>query len=104
MNNIYSVIFTLLGAMSFVVLFILIRYINDARYIGYRVRRWKEKTKPDEFGRWRPWFAWRPVRTVGGELIWWDTVYRQLGNNYSDQDDWSWYYYGTVMDVLKDTK
>jgi hypothetical protein len=97
-------LFVLSGTLFFVFLVILIHYINDARYIGYRARRWKERTKPHHFGRWRPWFAWRPVRTVEGELIWWATVYRHLGNNYSDQDDWSWYYYGTIMDVLKDTQ
>lgn len=28
-------------------------------------------------GQWRIWFAWHPVRTVDGDLVWWQYVYRR---------------------------
>jgi hypothetical protein len=102
MNDIYSAIFTLLGAMSVVVLVFVVRWANDATVTGWRLRRWEERAVNHKDREWKEWFAWRPVKTVAGETIWWTTVYRQLGNTYSDQEDFNWYYYGTIMDVLKD--
>lgn len=51
---------------------------------------------------WNPWFAWRPVKDIHGAWHWWERVYRKTGNTYPDQEDWTWYYYGTIFDVLKD--
>lgn len=104
MENIYGILITLGGALSAIALLFLIRWANDARFVGWRLRRWCERSVPQVDRPWRPWFAWRPVRTVTGEVVWLDTVYRQVGNDYVDHDDWSWYHYGTIMDVLKDTK
>ena len=56
--------------------------------------------------KWTTWFAWRPVKTIGGRWIWLKRIYRTVGNTYVDQDDWTWYYtwyyYGDDFDVLKD--
>ena len=101
MNNIYPILFTISGTLCAVGLMFLIRWANDATFKGWRLRRWQERSVPKHEREWRPWFAWRPVKTVSGELIWWATVYRQLGNDYVDQEDLSWYYYGTILDVLK---
>jgi hypothetical protein len=30
-----------------------------------------------EFREWHPWFAWRPVETEDGFLVWWQTVQRR---------------------------
>lgn len=79
----------------------LIRWVNDVNMTGWRLRRWQDRSVLKSDRPWRLWFAWRPVQTVSGERVWWTTIYRQLGNAYSDQDDWSWYYYGTILDVLK---
>jgi hypothetical protein len=104
MNNIYSAVFTLLGAVSAVGLVVVIRWANDANCTGWRLRQWKEYCNSGAGREWQPWFAWRPVRTVAGEQVWWTTVYRQIGNTYVDHDDWTWYHYGTVIDVLRDTR
>lgn len=100
MSNLYGVIFTVLGALAAVGLTFLIRWANDASFTGWRLQRWEERGVEKSQREWRAWFAWRPVRTVSGELVWWCTVYRKLGNDYTDMEDWSWYYYGTVFDVL----
>ena len=104
MNNIYPILFTIGGTLLMFCIAFLIRWANDATLTGWRLRRWHERSEPVNERVWKTWFAWRPVKTVSGELIWWATVYRQVGNTYSDQEDWTWYYYGTIMDVLKDTK
>jgi len=51
--------------------------------------------------RWEGWYAWRPVRDTHGEWHWLDQIYRLRGNTYVDANDWPWYHYGTVFDVLK---
>jgi len=53
-----------------------------------------------EVGKWRPWFAWRPVK-IHGKRVWCTTIYRRCINTYVDQDDWSRYEYGTLFDVIK---
>ena len=69
------------------------------------MREWKRRRFHEPVTRqkvWRTWFAWRPVRTVSGRVVWWATVYRNIGNGYVDYDDWRWYHYGDLTDVLKD--
>ena len=90
-----------------VVLLVIIRqWFLEYRPPKWRQRRWQEENdivihyEP----KWQSWFAWRPVRTVGGEVVWWSEVYRCIGNDYVDHDDWRWYHYGNIMDVLKETK
>ncbi len=51
---------------------------------------------------WKPWFAWRPVRTVSDERIWFKPIYRRCINTYVDMDDWSKYEYGTLFAILKE--
>lgn len=53
---------------------------------------------------WREWFAWYPVRTIGGKLYWWTKVYRKCGNNYVDYDNWTWYFYADDFDVIKEVE
>lgn len=51
--------------------------------------------------KWEAWYAWRPVKDIHDRWHWLRTVYRITGNTYADQDDWRWYRYGTILDVLK---
>jgi hypothetical protein len=104
MNNIYGILFIILGTASFIALIVLIRWVNDATFTGWRLRRWHERSVPQVNRMWLPWFAWRPVKTVTGEVVWLDTVYRQIGNDYTDMDNWTWYYYGTIFETLKETQ
>ena len=50
---------------------------------------------------WTPWFAWRPVKDLRGKWHWLENIYRKAGNTYVDHDNWTWYYYGTIFDVLE---
>ena len=50
---------------------------------------------------WNKWFAWYPVK-VHGNYIWLKTIYRRCINNYVDMDDWSYYEYGTIFDIIKE--
>lgn len=104
MDNIYSILVTILGTVSGLGLIVLIRWANDATFTGWRLRRWEQRCVSKEHRPWCPWFAWRPVQTVAGDRVWWRRVYRQVGNTYADQENWTWYYYGTEFDVLKDNK
>lgn len=98
-NTVYGALFSVGGFLGLLGLITFIRWVNDARCVGWRLRRFETLRDGNP---WQQWFAWRPVRTVGGELVWWDTVYRQIGNSYADMEDWTWYYYGTTFDILKD--
>jgi hypothetical protein len=49
---------------------------------------------------WKPWFAWRPVKTVSGKKIWFEVIYRRCINTYVDMDNWTRYEYGTLFDIL----
>ena len=51
---------------------------------------------------WTVWFAWRPVKTISGKWVFWQYVYRKIGNTYVDYDNWTWYYYGDDFDILRD--
>lgn len=51
---------------------------------------------------WKEWYAWRPVKDIHGEWHWLEKIYRKVGNTYVDYDNWTWYYYGTLFDVLGD--
>ena len=104
MNDLYNALFTassvLLGAVMFFVLLTLYHWFTDYRVTGWRKQRW-EAGKRDIDGKWTEWFAWRPVTTVSGNVVWWETVYRQIGNSYVDNEDWTWYYYASLLDVIK---
>lgn len=50
---------------------------------------------------WRVWFAWRPVKTISGERVWGKKIFRRQVVSYADMDDWAYYEYGNMFDVLK---
>ena len=79
------------------------RWIQDYRRPQWRRERWR--AHPDRVvsyqPNWHAWFAWRPVTTVGGQVVWWTTVYRCPGNDYVDFDDWRWYHYADEFDLLR---
>jgi hypothetical protein len=70
----------------------------------WRKLRWEEERIVHYNPHWQSWFAWRPVRTINGNIVWWEDVYRTIGNDYVDHDDWTWYHYGDLMDVLRTPK
>ena len=52
---------------------------------------------------WEKWFAWRPVK-VHGRYVWLKTIYRRTTVCYVDIEDFKAVEYGTLFDVLKDSK
>ena len=75
------------------------RWYHDYSPPSYRQHRFDEPY--GDVPEWKVWFAWRPVRTISGRVMWWETVYRNIGNGYVDYDDWRWYHYGDITDVLR---
>jgi len=70
------------------------------------MKEWKKRRYLEPVTRkkvWRPWFAWRPVRTVSDRLVWWEHIYRKVGNDYVDEEDFTWYWYGDEFDILKES-
>lgn len=64
------------------------------RFIQYSIRK-----RP-----WKPWFAWRPVRTVGGRWYWGRTVYRKYGKDFwLDVGSWAFYFYADDFDILNES-
>lgn len=70
-------------------------------YGPYLDQRWRERMNRRQRNCWEPWYAWRPVKTVGGRRIWLKRIYRQPGNDYIDYDNWTWYFYGDEFDILR---
>jgi hypothetical protein len=55
-----------------------------------------------EIEPWQLWFAWRPVKTVGGERIWFKKIYRRCIWRYGgDNGRWGQYEYGNIFDIIK---
>lgn len=50
---------------------------------------------------WHIWFAWRPVKTINGDRIWFKKIYRRQIVSYVDMDDWFHYEYANIFDILK---
>ena len=51
---------------------------------------------------WKPWFAWRPVRIHTGERVWLKPIYRRtVPKTYANMNDWPFYEYGTIFDVIR---
>ena len=67
---------------------------------GWRKHRWEE-IKKDEWRKWEPWFAWRPVRTISDDRMWLRKVYRRKQVHYDGVNVWHDYSYGTEFDILK---
>jgi len=81
------------------VIYSLFRWVSDYRRPQWRRERWNQwKYRIDE---WQAWWAWRPVRTLSNRVVWWTTVYRTVGNDYVDFDDWQWYHYADEFDLLR---
>lgn len=66
------------------------------------MKEWKRRRLEHEKNRmWTLWFAWRPVKTVADKWVWRQWIYRSVGNDYVDQEDWTWYFYADAFDVLR---
>lgn len=105
--NVINAFIVIAVACGFIILIQIIHQIRDAYPPKWRRNRWDEKqrhTLLQPAVKWQSWFAWRPVKTVSGQIVWWQQIYRTVGNDYVDQEDWSWYHYGTIFDVIRDFK
>ena len=87
-------VYNMFGRKGYSSLKVAMGVIGSAGYSSSKPR------KPEY--QWKPWFAWRPVTTIGGRKVWWQRIYRSKGNDYVDHDDWTWYYYADEFDLLKD--
>lgn len=58
----------------------------------------------DKPGEWKQWYAWCPVKTIHGEWICRETVYRRKASPslYDENDNKIKYEYGNIFDVLKE--
>lgn len=62
-------------------------------------------TSPESKGEWETWFAWYPVKDLHGKKHWFKKVYRRYSwAKSTEQPFGKGYDYGTIFDVLKDTK
>lgn len=52
---------------------------------------------------WEKWFAWRPIK-MQHKKVWLKYVYRRSFISYFDLDNHVHYEYGTLIDVLRNTK
>lgn len=102
MDQLTSLLWTAFGILMFVIFVVYRQWYLEYNPPRWRRLRWEEERIVHYSPQWQAWFAWRPVRTINGSVIWWDKVYRTIGNDYVDYDDWRWYHYGDLMDVLKD--
>jgi hypothetical protein len=69
--------------------------------ISGMAKAWAQVYRKHEIGPWQKWFAWYPV-TIHGNSTWLKTIYRRKINTYVDMNEWSYYEYGTVFDIIKE--
>lgn len=53
---------------------------------------------------WQLWFAWRPVRTINGETIFWKQCYRRYVTytpRYGDSSNRDGYEYANIFNLIK---
>ena len=53
---------------------------------------------------WRPWFAWRPVKTISGQRVWLRRIYKRRfgavwGTGFHMEPKVE---FGDILDILKD--
>lgn len=89
---------TLAGIVAIVLGVAIFRWTADFRRPQWRRDRWVPRRT---IHPWQPWWAWRPVRTVSNRVVWCARVYRVLGNDFVDYDDWSWYHYADDFDLIR---
>lgn len=58
----------------------------------------------DKPGEWQQWYAWCPVKTIHGEWVCREDVFRRKAapNSYTDTGEKIKYEYGNIFDVLKE--
>ena len=63
-----------------------------------RRRREPLSEKQERLHLWKPWFAWRPIRTLENEQVWLETVERSKHLNWGG---WTNYYrdVGSIAEV-----
>lgn len=93
-----ALVWTLAGIAAIVLGVAIFRWTADFQRPWWRRDRWVSKRT---IHQWQPWFAWRPVRTISNRVVWWTRVYRVVGNDYVDYDNWSWYHYADDFDLLR---
>ena len=54
-----------------------------------------------EKGAWQKWWAWRPVK-IDDQRIWLKSIYRRKITKFVDNEQWSYYQYGTIFNILAD--
>jgi hypothetical protein len=57
---------------------------------------------PKDQWEWQPWFAWYPVRTIWGKIVWCKSVYRRRVW-YSDEKNPAKAYFGWEYDDMDAT-
>lgn len=67
---------------------------NGAQNLQNNILRKQEK------GAWEKFFAYRPVK-VHNKWTWMKTVYRRRTHNYVDMDNWTYWEYGDLFDIVK---
>lgn len=98
-----NLIVPILGVVVLFVGIILRHWFLEYSPPKYRREGWQEYHRRNlHFNpKWQPWYAWRPVRTIRGEVVWFTEVFRCVGNDYVDYEEWRWYHYGDIIDVLR---
>jgi len=68
---------------------------NLANNINQMVEGWSDGASP-----WKHWYAWYPVKTIGGDRVWGKRIYRRtcftVFKRYAGRE------YATDFDLLKD--
>ena len=77
------------------------KFIKTAVQKQWNIHYHDDHDKP---GSWEMWYAWYPVKTIHGEWISREDVYRRTPspNSYDENAKRIRYEYGNIFDVLKE--
>ena len=77
------------------------KFIKTAVQKQWNIKYHNDYDKP---GPWEKWYAWYPVKTIHGDWINREDVYRRaaIPNSYDEKGIRVRYEYGNIFDVLKE--
>lgn len=76
--------------------------VQEIQRLATEINQMAKGIANEKIGPWTKWFAWHPVKTIGGDRVWGRRCYRRT--RYTIFKRYAGCEYATDFDLLKDDK